>query len=113
MSGAIASTDSFSQGAVDQTLHNLSVTFYGSWTQNANATEYVRWGFDWGLGSSFSISGPHYTADNSFGFIGDESFQLQNSYTYILGHNYGYWVVDQLLLADVTYGFRTHLDRYH
>src|SRR5882672_9182277 len=109
---ATASTDSYSQAAVDQALHNLLVTFYGSWSHNPVGTEYVRYGFDWGLGVAMDITGPNYTADNSFGFATDDSFDNAFAYTYQVGTTYGGYNTDNKLVADATYAFRAHLTRF-
>ena len=103
----VVSTGAAVSGAVDQAVHTVLVTLFGSFSGNPGFA--TRSGFDWGI-SSFTDSGP-VTSAGDFG-------QLQNgdvhdfAYNYTLGQILPGFQTQAPLIADENYVFRAHVNRY-
>lgn len=96
------STGALSQGAVDQTNHNLLITFNGSWfIVGGDYYNHIRWGFDWSQnnGSTY-IKGPYQTSPFVFG-VYNGSGDNTGSFAYTVGQLIaaGY-TIDVAITAD-------------
>jgi hypothetical protein len=95
------STDGLVQGVVDQALHTIAITFYGSW-YNLLTNHLLRTGFDWGHTNLTDNSGP--TANT--GDFGVPQTLNTGSFSYVPGAVIPGYLTDTALSADTSYTFR-------
>lgn len=92
-------TNALAQGAVDQALHVVEVTFNGSWTGlvfDPDANEEGRFDFQWGV-NALTTEGPQGTLDGVYGFPRSAE---SGSYQLILGHAYANFITTSKLACD-------------
>ncbi len=108
----VATTDSVTQGAVDEGAHTVAVTLNGSYTGNGGAGQsYVRTGFQW-YWSGNEAEGP-VLGDNSFGYTNYDGNFASRTWSYIPGETLlGGYIVQSALIADTSHTFRARVLAY-